>query len=334
MKSYILCYSIIIYLCGLVHAEGPFSINIGIENGYFQSETLGDRLLIRLISRINYSQKFENNFINLKGRFSPELYGSSFDAAAYKFNGEIELGGNIKSFHWLANLSTRNYFYRSNRFDNVTFNVFQINISLNRPVSEKNNLGILIDYYYRDNAEQPRSQLDNYRLAVSELYRINKSNFISFDVALEKYLINRDSTIYIFNENEGVRWGPVLSFNHRSGQIINASYELMHHQSDLFGWEYWEHRIHLLWGRYVTKRISAFLFINYLFRPDQHPEDEYIDLAYTAANNETGYHIKLGYDFTRRMEIYIKTGYTKDELLYQRTNLDGWQYLAGMNYRF
>ena len=334
MKLNFIIFFVIILGLQYLHCEDPLDINISLENGYFQSETLGDRLLIRFIGRLNYFQKFENSYINIKGRLSPELYGSSLDATAYKFNGEMNLGGIIKSYAWLANIATRNYYYRSDRFSDVTFNTFQLGFNISRPISKNKSLGLNIEYYYRDNAEPPRSELDNYRIALTETFRINTSNFISVDMMLEKFLISRDSTFYELNENEGIRWGPIISFDYRSKLLVNASYELIHHQSDLFNWNYWEHRIHFLGGIYITKKWSVFLFVNYLFRPDKHPEEGLIELAYTPANNETGYHFKLGYDLNAYLELYAKTGYTKDELLYQSTELAGWQYLIGMNFRF
>ena len=334
MKIKFIIFIISISCCNLLQAAKPLSIDMGVESGFFKSDILGDRLLIRLIARLAYTQKFENNFINIKGRISPDLYGSSLNASALKFGGEINLGGKIKSFQWQTNLSSRNYYYRSDRFNDVTFNIFQLGFLINRTISDKYSLNGGFDYFYRENAEQPRNEIDDYRYFVSAVYRINQSNFISGELAFEKFLINRSRTIYPQNKNKGVRIGPVVGYNHRSKHLINLSYELMHHTTELFDQEYCEHRIHVLWGHYLTKKWSIFLFANYLFRPDQHPDETMIELTYTSANNETGYHFKLGYDISKLAEIYVKVGYTKDELLYQNTDLAGWQYLLGMNFRF
>jgi hypothetical protein len=307
---------------------------MGIESGYFKSDILGDRLLIRWIGRLNYTQKFDNNYINIKGRIVPDLYGSSLDASALKYGGEINLGGQLKSLNWQANVSSRNYYYRSDRFDDVTFNIFQLGFLLNHTISNTYSINAGIDYFYRENSEQPRNEIDDYRYSIAGIYRINSSNFLSCELAIEKFLIKRRKTIYAENENKGVRIGPVLSYNHRSKHLINLSYELMNHSTELFDEEYWEHRIHILWGHYFTKTWSIFLYVNYLFRPDQHPDETMIELTYTSANNETGYHLKVGHDFTKHTEVYCKIGYTKDELLYQNTDLSGWQYLIGMNFKF
>ena len=326
---------LIIFSCfNHLQAGKPLSIDLGYENGYFRSDILGDRLLIRMIGRLAYTKKFENNYINIKGRISPEFYGLSLDASAFKLGGEINLGGRLKSFHWQTSISSRNYYYRSDRFNDVTFNIFQLGFTVNRTISNKVSMGGLIDYFYRDNAEQPRNEIDSYRITFSGIYRLNQSNLVSFDLAFERFVINRAVTIYTINNNEGIRMGPAIKYNHRSSHLFNMSYVLMHHNSDLFGQEYWEHRIHLLWGRYLIKKWSVFLFANYLFRPDQHPEETLIELTYTSANNETGYHFKLGHDFSKLAELYLKIGYTKDELLYQNTDLAGWQYLIGVNFNF
>ena len=334
MKIKFIVFIIFIIYFTHLQAVEPLSIDIGIESGFFESDILGDRLLIRLIGRFAYIQKFENNYIHIKGRISPDLYGSSFDASAIKFGGEVNLGGKIKSFQWQANVSSRNYYYRSDRFNDVTFNIFQLGFLISHVISNKYSLNGGFDYFYRENAEQPRNEIDDYRYTVTGIYRINPSNFMSCQVVFEKFLINRIQTIYPQNKNKGDRIGPVISYNHRSKHLINLSYELMHHSSELFEQKYWEHRIHILWGHYLTKKWSIFLFANYLFRPDQHPDETMIELTYTSANNETGYHLKIGHDFTQHTEVYFKIGYTKDELLYQNTDLAGWQYLIGMNLRF
>lgn len=307
---------------------------MGIESGYFKSDILGDRFLIRGIGRLTYTHKFENNYINIKGRISPDLYGSSLDASALKISGEINLGGRIKSFNWKANASSRNFYYRSDRFDDVTFNIFELGFIISREISNKYSLNAGFNYFYRENAEQPRNEIDDYQYLVTGIYSINPSNFLSCELVIEEFIINRIKTIYPQNENKGIRIGPVINYNHRSRHLINLGYELMQHSSELFDETYWEHRIHILWGHYLTKKWSIFLFANYLFRPDQHPDETMIELTYTSANNETGYHLKLGYDFREHTEMYIKIGYTKDELLYQNTDLAGWQYLLGMNFRF
>jgi len=334
MKLKFIIFIFILFCIINLQAAKPLSIDVGIENGYFKSDILGDRLLIRLIGRVTYSQKFENNFINIKGRISPEFYGSPFDASAYKLGGEINLGGKFKSFHWQTSISSRNYYYRSDRFNDVTFNIFQIGLTINRTISDKVIISGLIDYFYRDNAEQPRNKIDSYQYTISGMYRLNQKNSLSFDLCVETFIIDRISTVYPENKNEGIRIGPALRFNHRSKHLLNLSYELMHHTSEIFTSDYWEHRINILWGHYLTKKWSVFLFTNYLFKPDQHPDETMIELTYTPANNETGYHFKLGYDISKRAEIYVKIGYTKDELLYQNTDLAGWQYLLGMNFRF
>ena len=300
----------------------------------YKRQILGDRLLIRWIGRLSYAQKFENNYINIKGRISPDLYGSGLDASALKLGGEINLGGNLKLVNWQANISSRNYYYRSDRFNDVTFNIFQLGFRLSHTISNKYSLNAGVDYFYRQNAEQPRNEIDDYRYSIAGVYKLNPSNILSCELVIEKFLIQRRKTIFPQNENKGVRIGPVISYNHRSKHLINLSYESMNHTTELFDEEYWEHRIHVLWGYYFTKTWSVFLLANYLFRPDQHPDETMIELTYTSANNETGYHLKLGYDFTKRTEIYLKAGYTKDELLYQNTDLAGWQYLIGMNFKF
>ena len=334
MKFKLILLLLIISYFNQLQASKPLSINLGYENGYFKSDILGDRMLIRLIGRLAYSQKFDNNYINIIGRISPELYGASLDASAYKLGGEINLGGRFKSYHWQTSISSRNYFYRSDRFNDVTFSILQIGFRLSRPISTKTTINGFFDYFYRNNTEQPRNEVDSYRYSLSGTYRFNQNNAFSIDLAFESFIINRIATFYLENQNEGIRIGPALRFNHRSSHLLNLSYELMHHSSDLFDSEYWEHRIHILWGHYLTKKWSAFIFTNYLLRPDQYPDEEMIELTYTPANNETGYHLKLGYDISKLAEIYVKIGYTKDELLYQNTDLAGWQYLLGMNFRF
>ena len=334
MKIKFILSIIIISSLNCLYASKPVSFDLGMESGYFKSDILGDRLLIRWIGRLTYAQKFENNYINIKGRISPDLYGSSLDASALKLSGEINLGGNFKTINWQTNISSRNYYYRSDRFNDVTFNIFQLGFLLNRSMSNKYSIHAGFDYFYRKNDEQPRNEIDDYRYSIAAVYRLNLFNFLSCKLELEKFLIMRRKTIYTQNENKGIRIGPVISYNHRSKHLINLSYELMHHSTELFDEEYWEHRIHILWGHYFTKKWSVFLFVNYLFRPDQHPDETMIELTYTSANNETGYHLKLGHDFTKSTELYFKVGYTKDELLYQNTNLAGWQYLVGMNFKF
>ena len=140
MKIKFILSIIIISSLNCLYATKPVSFDLGMESGYFKSDILGDRLLIRWIGRLSYAQKFENNYINIKGRISPDLYGSGLDASALKLGGEINLGGNLKLVNWQANISSRNYYYRSDRFNDVTFNIFQLGFRLSHTISNKYSL--------------------------------------------------------------------------------------------------------------------------------------------------------------------------------------------------
>jgi hypothetical protein len=315
-----------------VFASDQFTIQVGTEGGYYNSQSLGDRLIMRLIGRLNYSNTFDQNFISIKTRLAPEVYGLNFSASTLKFNGQMFLGQRRNQFTWQARFATRNYFYKSDQFDDITFNVFQIGADLTKPVNNQTIIGLALDYYYRDSSHRSQSQLDNYSVSIFTSYQINRSNVISAELSLGSFKIHRRFQADSINANEGIRYGPKVTFNHRSGYILNFSYQLIRHSSDLLTKNHWENQLEFLWGKIFARSWSLFFYLNYLFLPDTEQEIP-IELTYTPINNENWYHLKLGYDLSKTKEIYLKLGYTRDVLIYNNQDLAGWQFLAGIDFK-
>jgi len=314
-------------------AANHLTIQLGTEGGYYNSETLGNRLLTRLIGRLNFTNTFDKNFIILKGRVAPELYGLSFAASTIKLAGQMNFGQRRQSFTWQMRLSTRNYYYQSDQYSDVSFNVFQVGGDLTKAVDRKLTLGTAIDYFYRDSSRQPRNQLDSYSMSPFVTYQIGSSNYLSFEINIEQFKIKKSYSQDGLTHNSGWRIGPKLSFKRRSSHIFNFSYQLIRHASDIITNDHWENRIDVLWGKILTKKWSVFFYLNYQIRPDL-DENVPIELTYTPVNNENWIHLKAGYDISRKTELYAKFGYTKDELIYNNQDLSGWQFLFGLNLKY
>lgn len=314
-------------------ASEPFSWHLGSEGGFYISDMLGNRLLTRLIGRLQYTNTFDHNFITLNARLAPELYGFSFSASTLKLSGQMNFGQRLPDFTWQTRLSARHYSYQSDQYNDVSFTVFQMGADLTRPISAKLILGTALDYFYRDNSRRPRNQLDSYAFSPFAGYRFNRANYLTLELTMERFHIMRSFAAEGLTANSGWRIGPKLGFNHRSGYLLSLTWQFIHHSADAILSDHWENRLDLLWGRMLGGKGSLFFYLNYQFRP-RAEENVPVELTYTPVNNENWIHIKAGYDVSRTTELYARFGYTRDELVYKKQDLSGWQFLLGFNLRY
>ncbi|MGD9900322.1 MAG: hypothetical protein AB7T22_14455, partial [Calditrichaceae bacterium] len=153
---------------------------------------------------------------------------------------------------------------------------------------------------------------------------------ISIEIYTENYEIQFESTGPEPARNTGWRIGPGFSFHHKSVYYFNLSYQLILESSELSEEFSREHQIKILWGLFLSKKWSLFFYGDYRYYSDK-GKDIPAELSYTPVNNENWYYIKLGYDLDIKKEIYIKTGYSKEDLIYSNRSLSGWQGLLGFN---
>lgn len=328
------CFLILLfYLSTFInsHAADNFSFQISAEAGCNQSNTLDNNFVSRLIGRIKYQKYFSKNYVHLKARVSPALYGVKNSAKILKFSGDVIFGQRRKSFNWQACLMNKNYYYSSGMFDDAAFNIVLLGGKITKPFKTKTTFQLGIDYLYRNTLTHPHNRLNSIAGTFCTTYKMGGATYLGLELYFEKFHIGRSHTEEEANANKGWRSGPQISVQHKSSYILNLTYNFFWRYSTLVRQHSQEQRIQLMWGRFLSKNISLFIYLNYHNQPKTN-SDIPVELTYMPLNNENWYYLKLGYDLSQITEAYIKMGYVKDELIYRNNSLEGWQGLLGLNF--
>ncbi|MGD9489523.1 MAG: hypothetical protein AB7W47_16005 [Calditrichaceae bacterium] len=321
---------LLFFIIAFTDAAEKIQFQLGAEAGGYRSEYVDGRFVSRIFGRFDYQNQFNNNYVQLKARVFPERYGFENSVNALKFSGDLTFGKSHETFNWQLRLYDKRYFYFSDIFDNISFDVFLLGGQISKFVSPLTVLRLALDYTYRDLSEQPRNRLDSFTSALALSHRIQRNSLISFVIGAENYEIQFDSIEPEPARNNGWRIGPGISYHHKSVYLFDFSYQFILESSDLSEESSREHQIKILWGRFLSKKWSLFLYGDYRYFSDK-VKDIPADLSYTPVNNENWYYIKLGYDIDIKREIYLKTGYSKEDLIYSSRSLSGWQGLLGFN---
>lgn len=320
-------------ICSAGQASGNLDFQMALESGRLHSATFVSDLVTRMISRINYKNTIDNNYISIKTRFAPEVLDFQNRTTSLKFSGDFAFGQKLKYFGWQFHILDKNYFYRSELFEDISFNIIISGGRITNRLSSNLILRWGGDYIYRDTSGKPQNQLDSYLADIALELQLDRNTYVGMDIIAEKFHITGEPLSTEKRIHQGWRMGPELHSQHKSSFFFNFTYQLMFHYSNYTERLNLEHRLQMVWGRFILKNWSTFVYLNFIFRETSGNEVP-AELAYSPINNENWYYLKIGYDISSSVEIYNKIGYTKDELIYRDQAISGWQILAGLEWGF
>ncbi len=310
-------------------SAGNFGFKLAAEAGTHQFEEQGSEPLIRFSAALQFKQRFRQQYLNFQARLTPEIIGISGSTSSMKFSGNLQTGRNYKQGGWEAGLRAKNYFYQLSANNNVYFAVAEFGVSgFYRWQGSAFYFGRL-HYLYRDLDTQPANHLDSFRGAGGLLFNGWSKMRLQILFCLERFRISTRQQDRI---NSGWRAGPEINFHYQAKVFIHSTLRLLYHESDLRKKAGHELQAQIVFGKFLTSRLSLFAYLDY--RIINLPQSDLpVELLYSSVDNENWYYLKLEFEPLKRLAVYGKAGYFKDNLPRESNTLSGMQVLLGLSWK-
>ncbi len=341
MKQYVqrLLYTGIILILLLTNTSAQINIQANTESGFYKS--VGDFLvdqndiMLALEGKLGYRYKKDATEFSADIKIRPEFYSLKRELSTFVIRASSDFVRHEEDFDWGLNIKRQ--------FNNVSGTEFKLNYDIfslqgNAQVYWFDNFPIsfLLGYAYQsvnsDNDQnhdiiffegKANSFLDSYLRAGYGFY-------------LEKFTIQGDTISNFVKTKEnipGFRIGPELEIDYLKDFVINGQYRLLLHISDKVNSPSFEHSIRLIAGKLMTNGLSIFLLVDYCLRDIKRKDDnEQIEILYSPFNLENQISLKIGYDLSEQIELYIKGTYFHNDLVYKDYMFEGGNILFGIGY--
>ncbi|MBD3225640.1 MAG: hypothetical protein GF313_13005 [Caldithrix sp.] len=328
MNIFIILITVFIWVESL--PANQLNLQLATESGRNYSEFGQRKFVSRLIGRAQYQHNFDKTFVRFKTRFAPEFFDYDFQTNTLKFSGNVFVSRNLKNFTWQSRFFSKNYYYRSPAYNNISFHIFSLGSTVRYPVNQFVEVNWGLDLHLRDTSTDPHNRLNSIVGEIGTLLNINQESNAQLDLSVERFHIEERFAPTFSPLNSGWRYGPTIRLHHKSDYLYTLQYQYIIHSTELSSEFSDEHNFQMVWGLIFNKKWSFFLYLNYQFR-DETKNEVPLNIAYSPINNENWYYLQLGYDILKHLEIYIKAGYMKDDLLYRELAIEESQFLLGFN---
>lgn len=307
-----------------------------IESGFYKS--MGDFLsdesdkFFAIEGKLGYNFKKENTEAVFELKARPEWFGLDNKLFSFKFRASGDLTRHEENFDWGVGVTRRLNHISGGNVD-IDYDIFSVQANSIFYWFENMPLSFVFGYAYQNLAS---SVQQNHDIIFTEgkIHHIFSSAFrTGYGLYLEKFLIEGEvieNNAKRNESNEGLRLGPELEIYYLKDFVINGQYRLLFHLSGNSKSSY-EHWIRLVAGKILFHRFSAFLLMDYYWRNINYPMDSgKIDILYSPFNVENNISLKISYELSGNLELYLKGGYFRNDLVYNNYMFEGWNFLLGL----
>ena len=326
--------SVLLMSTGL-YAQLSFQGNL--ESGFYKS--MGDFLskesdmLVAFEAKLGYKFKEEKTEASFELKARPEWFGINKELFSFKFRGSGDFLRREENFDWGVGV-TRHLNRITGNGLNVDYDIFSIQGNATFYWFENTPVSAVVGYAYQ-NVGSTVQQDHDIVFAEGKVHDIFSSFFrTGYGLYVEKFLIE-DEVIENYTKkkesNTGLRVGPELEIYYLKDFMINGQYRLLFHFSNNSKSTSYEHWVRLVAGKLLFPGFSAFLLIDYYWRKIKSPTDAGgINILYSPFNIENNISLKMGYDLSDNLELYLKGGYFRNDLVYNNYAFEGWNFLLGL----
>ncbi len=325
--------------CSVTVAQ--FKVKANAETGYYTAS--GKSVINRndfqncIDSQLSYAFKSENRSAELKLRVRPEFYCINNPLKTIKFGADGSYNQKEKMFNWGFELNRQLYNFNGQDMD-LAYDSFTILADGSLFLLENFPISALTGYGYQKINNSVTQDLEYYLLDLSSSLPLSTYTKFGYGIYLENFSITDDFSITpgvqsnYLDENKGWRFGPQVGFYYLKDAVLDVDYRFMVHNSlltDNFSYEQW---VRLVAGKLITSRWSAFLLADFYFRNFQLKTNgqNNLSLLYNSLNIDNRIYIKTGYELSDHFEIYLRTGYFKENLVTNKFSYSGWNTLLGV----
>lgn len=330
----LLTYHIILFCSITIQSFAQFTGTFDAEAGYFK--TSGEDLILKddLITRLNGQLKLNyaksTHEASLILNIHPEYLGRKNKTGILKLKADGNYLNLYNTLNWGFSISVikNNYFgdVLSVRYDIFSFQPFLLTTILDNP------LNIFFGYTYQN---INYSGSINYDLVFNETqYTFINERYFTTGVGIytEKFNIENEYDLYPSEKvkNQGWRTGPQVYIKYIKDFLISTSYRVLLHYSDAVENTSSEHQVTLVAGKIFLEKYSLFVLADFYFRDFRlKPSAQINDLIYNPINQENKYSLKLAYELSRNTELFIRSGYSRENVDSFTNNIAGWSFTVG-----
>ncbi len=301
------------------------SFKTAAEFGLVDIELFGEGLVQRLIFKVDNKMRFKSSYLEFKLNTRSELYGLDNSLGAAKVIGQIDYLFNINKDNVLSFslLSDNNYVDVFEKYNQKLFHIYARGIYLY-------NISSL--YAVQVSGQNSHSQLiydkDGY-LSVNSvgsafIYKPQNLGKISLGVVLSDLSLIQNTD----NVNR-LRFGIDTEYSYRNKMIIGLTLRLFRYYDD----QLINQQVKFIAGRYFAEDFSLFVMAN-LIRSGVETENDAYALLVNRMEQYNSASLKLGYDYSRTILLYIKAHYQDQNILESDFVIASGQVLFGTQYKF
>jgi hypothetical protein len=291
-------------------------------------------LLFAIEAKLGYKIEKENTEAVFEVKVRPEWFGLNKNLYSFKFRGSGDFTRREENFDWGIGV-TRHLNHISGGNVDIDYDIFSVQGNAAFYWFENLPVSFVLGYAYQNLGSSVRQDHDLI-FAEGKVHDVFSSVFrTGYGLYVEKYFIQGETVVNYSKRNEsnaGFRLGPEIEIYYLKDFVVNGQYRFLSHLSGNSKTSY-EHWIRLVAGKILSPGFSSFLLIDYYFRNIKNPIDSgKINILYSPFNFENSISLKIGYDFSDRLELYIKGGYFRNDLVYNNYMFEGWDFLFGVEF--
>jgi|GEM_PF-1220562 hypothetical protein len=335
-----------IYQCfPVTYSQFKFSTNA--EAGFYAStgsSIIGQNGLYKdFDGQLGYNYNDDNRNAGINLIVHPEYYGSNNLLTTLNFDADGSYTQYEKSFNWGFRLNKRLDDFNERNID-LSYDIFNALAECDLFFINDFPFNITTGYGIQKIKDSTGQTLDYYLLDLKTSYSLSAITKIGYGIYTECFSVtgiplsegqqvNRTPGYAgTVNQNNGWRFGPQIGFYYLKDAIVNLDYRFLIHISDLtsnFSYEQW---IRLVAGKLFCDKWSLFLLADLYFRKFNLNElaENNLNLLYNSINVDNHIYFKTGYDVSDHLEIYLRTGYFKENLVNNKYLYLGWNSILGL----
>jgi hypothetical protein len=162
--------------------------------------------------------------------------------------------------------------------------------------------------------------------------KFNPEINLDYGFYIEKYTAKSTvrTQFAINSSTKGLRYGPQISLSINSDFIIRTTYKFLIHESEEIVSFSPEHQVNFILGKNIFNGFSLLAYLTYYSASLNYDETSDMERLYFQSDYENIIYLKLSYDLSDKVELYLKPGYRKIELSHQSDIIEEWHLLLGL----
>jgi hypothetical protein len=337
-------------------AASDINFNLAGEFGNFSAQhSLIEKkndFVLKWRSSLTYQDATQNSSWSVFTKFLPEFYGLKHSNKIYKFS----LGGQYQKQHtnwqWSVFLATQKQRYQTS-IENFTLNSLNIGATSFWWCRPSIFFTSNFQYFYRDILNTYDQNLDAFLLQTGAGYAYSKYTNIEGGLYIEKFSIKspdyldlflsenngtiiygEESSNFLQGKSSGWRIGPQISWKYQKKFLLNFTYRIISHQSDLSNRPVAEHWLRFIFVKIFSSKLSGLFLMDYYINQAKLIQQEDYLLAYSPLENENKIYFKLERTLSKTKTIYLKSGYLNNSFKLEDFSIKGWIFVIGFEFDF